>query len=55
MLSLQAKRNFSSSNLNKTVCIMANSYSSDLTGSKIMKALKEVSGQDDLKFYGYGG
>ena len=52
MLSKQS-RHFSS--INKSIAIMANSKQADLIGSKIMANLKEVSGQDDLEFYGYGG
>ncbi|MFS8160104.1 MAG: hypothetical protein ACMG6E_07825 [Candidatus Roizmanbacteria bacterium] len=56
MLSKQSKRCFSSgNNINKTVCILANSRQADLIGVKIMKNLKEVSGHDDIQFYGYGG
>ena len=47
------KRNFSQ--LNKTVCILANSTQADLIGSKIMASLKDVSGVDDFDFFGYGG
>ena len=54
MLSKQSKRCFSVGN-NNTVCILANSRQADLIGSKIMKSLKEVSGQDDINFFGYGG
>jgi lipid A disaccharide synthetase len=46
---MQSKRSFS-----KTVCILANSRQGDLTGSKIMKKLRGVSGED-LTFTGYGG
>lgn len=49
LLKMQSKRSFS-----KTVCILANSRQGDLTGSKIMKKLRGVSGED-LTFTGYGG
>ena len=39
----------------KNVCILANSRQGDLTGSKIIPALKKVSGNADINFYGYGG
>lgn len=39
----QAKRNFSSQ-LNKSVAILANSKSADIVGQKIMQSLKAVSG-----------
>jgi lipid A disaccharide synthetase len=55
MLTDCVKRCFSSSNLNKTVCILANSKQADLIGAKIMQHLKEVSGHDDINFFGYGG
>lgn len=58
MLSTQLKRNFgsqSSSGLNKTVAILANSKQGDIVGQKIMQNLKAVSGLDDLNFFGYGG
>lgn len=58
MFGSQLKKNFSSSahkNLNKTVCILANSKSGDLVGQKIMHNLKAVSGVDDFNFFGYGG
>eukprot|EP00352_Strombidinopsis_acuminata_P007470 CAMPEP_0176366870 /NCGR_PEP_ID=MMETSP0126-20121128/21482_1 /TAXON_ID=141414 ORGANISM="Strombidinopsis acuminatum, Strain SPMC142" /NCGR_SAMPLE_ID=MMETSP0126 /ASSEMBLY_ACC=CAM_ASM_000229 /LENGTH=500 /DNA_ID=CAMNT_0017724463 /DNA_START=72 /DNA_END=1574 /DNA_ORIENTATION=- len=34
---------------------MANSRQGDLIGSKVMQKLRVVSGQDNLKFFGYGG
>ena len=54
MLGAQAKKHFSSSNLNKNVAILANSKSADIVGQKIMQSLKAVSGQD-FNFFGYGG
>lgn len=53
IVSKMQKRSLSS--LNKTVCILANSKSSDVVGAKIMRELKSVSGQDDFNFIGYGG
>lgn len=56
MLSTQIKRTYSANNkLNKTVCIMANSKQGDLVGQRIMQNLKQVSGVQDLEFFGYGG
>ncbi len=60
MLKNSAEKTFATglrhmSTLNKTVCILANSRQADLTGSKIMKSLKDVSGHDDFNFLGYGG
>ncbi len=60
MLSKQGMKLFSSraggaDNINKTVCIMANSKQADLVGARIMKNLKQVSGHDDINFFGYGG
>lgn len=55
MLNLQSKKFFSTSNINKTVCILANSKQADVAGAKIMRSLKEVSGHDDINFFGYGG
>lgn len=52
-LNREGQRHFSQ--INKTVCLMANSRQADLVGSKIMATLKEVSGCDDFQFYGYGG
>ena len=34
---------------------MANSRQGDLTGKKIMANLKQISGHDDINFFGYGG
>lgn len=48
-----AKKCFSQ--LNKRVVLMANSNSSDVAGSRFMHALKNVSGEKDFDFYGYGG
>lgn len=42
------------SSVNRTVAVMANSRSSDLTASKIMDSLKAVSG-NDFQVFGYGG
>lgn len=56
MLGTQLKRNFSSSSgVNKTVAILANSKSADIVGQKIMQNLKAVSGVEDFNFFGYGG
>jgi lipid A disaccharide synthetase len=57
MLGSQLKKNFGTSNssLNKTVAILANSRPGDVVGAKIMQSLKQVSGQNDFNFYGYGG
>ncbi len=55
MLSTAVKRHFSSNNLNKTVCIMANSKQGDLVGQRVMANLKQVSGVEDFNFFGYGG
>lgn len=51
------KRTFSTSGANKkTVCILANSRQADLTASKLMSKLREVSGDaDNINFTGYGG
>ena len=49
-----AKRKFSSQ-VNKTVCILANSKSSDIVAGRFMSNLKEVSGEKDFDFFGYGG
>jgi lipid A disaccharide synthetase len=49
------KRSFSTNN-QKHVCILANSRQADLTASKLMNKLREVSGEpDSLTFSGYGG
>jgi hypothetical protein len=50
MLNKSLSRAFS-----KNVCILANSRQADLQGAKIMSSLKEVSGNADINFYGYGG
>ena len=57
MLSTAVKRHFSASNgnLNKTVCILANSKQGDIVGQRIMSSLKSVSGVEDFDFFGYGG
>jgi hypothetical protein len=57
MLTTAVKRHFSSSNgnLNKTVCILANSKQGDIVGQRIMQSLKSVSGVEDFDFFGYGG
>ena len=55
MLTSSAKKGFSNSRLNKSVCIMANSKQGDLVGQKIMQNLKIVSGVQDFDFFGYGG
>ena len=44
------KRGFS----NKQICIMANSRQGDLIGSKIIKNVRAISG-DEIGFTGYGG
>ena len=57
MLTTAVKRHFSSSNgnLNKTVCILANSKQGDIVGQRIMQSLKSVSGVEDFDFFSYGG
>lgn len=57
MLGLQVKRSFGSQNknLNKTVCILANSKPADIVGAKLMQSLQTISGVDDFNFFGYGG
>jgi lipid A disaccharide synthetase len=48
------KRTFSSQQ--KTVCILANSRQADLTASKLMTKLRDVSGDSEsINFTGYGG
>ena len=49
MLTRSTSRAFSS-----RVCILANSRQSDLIGAKVMRSLRQVSGQD-IEFFGYGG
>ena len=51
MLNKSVFRAFSTRN----VCILANSRQDDLTGSKIIRGLKKVSGDTHVNFYGYGG
>ena len=57
MLSTAIKRHFSANNanLNKTVCILANSKQGDIVGQRVMQSLKQVSGVEDFNFFGYGG
>ena len=37
------------------MCILANSKSDDIVGSRVMRSLRQVSGDSNLNFYGYGG
>lgn len=53
MLTKANTRSFGS--INKNVVILSNSQSTDTVGAKIMTSLKQVSGQNDFNFMGYGG
>ena len=39
----------------KKVAILANSRHGDLVGARLVRTLKQVSGEQDLEVVGYGG
>jgi lipid A disaccharide synthetase len=48
-------RSFSTASSQKKVAILANSRHGDLVGARLVRTLKQVSGEHDLEVVGYGG